>query len=316
MGREHARILTSIWQDPDFLALGPEAQRMYMLVLSQDGLTYCGSMTFTPRRWAALSAGTDRDAVEKAIHELEDARFLVVDWEMDELLVRSFLRNDQGLLDQPNMVIAARKAAEAMMSRYLKAALADDLAGHADEVTGRKGWPQIADWVTAHRTPSAKGSANPSPIPSDMVSAKGVEGLTPPPAPAPTPTPATNTDGADSASPPPPAEPDIGHDDFWNAYPRHALNQKPGGGGSKKRSESAWKRLTKTEREAAMTAVAHYAEWCSRPEGEYPAHSSTWLNDRRWEAWTEPAPPTARGRPAHAASDATDAERHDPSIWR
>lgn len=78
-------------------------------------------------------------------------------------------------------------------------------------------------------------------------------------------------------------------EDFWDRYPRHAVNGKPGGGGSKKKSLQKWKRLTDGQRKACMDAVDNYREWCQHPDGEYPAHATTWLNEARWEQWQEPA---------------------------
>ena len=57
MARSEARIFTSIWKDEDFLALPPSAQRLYMFLLSQDDLTYCGVMPLRERRWASKAAG-------------------------------------------------------------------------------------------------------------------------------------------------------------------------------------------------------------------------------------------------------------------
>ena len=43
-------IFTSIWKDGDFLSLPPSAQRLYMFLLSQPELTYCGTMPLRPAR--------------------------------------------------------------------------------------------------------------------------------------------------------------------------------------------------------------------------------------------------------------------------
>lgn len=85
--------------------------------------------------------------------------------------------------------------------------------------------------------------------------------------------------------------------DFWQRYPRHSHNGKPGGGGSRKKAWDRWRKLKASDREQALVAVDNYREWCERPEGEFAAHATTWLNEQRWEQWQEPAaPPTANGR--------------------
>jgi hypothetical protein len=78
---------------------------------------------------------------------------------------------------------------------------------------------------------------------------------------------------------------------FWNRYPRHPVNRKPGGGGSRAKALQRWRRLTQTQRDQALAAVDHYRAWCERDDGETAAHATTWLNDQRWEQWQEPAPP-------------------------
>lgn len=116
------------------------------------------------------------------------------------------------------------------------------------------------------------------------------------------------------------AEPstDDGFDRFWDAYPRHHLTGKKAGGGSKKPAVARWQKLTVDEREACLVAVHNYADAMGQT-GEYVKHPEGWLSERRWETWMEPAemvPTRARGRPAHAASDATaERNRHDEDAW-
>ena len=71
MARSEARIFTSIWKDPDFLALSPSAQRLYMFLLSQDDLTYSGVMPLRERRWASKAAGMTVTDVEQDLKALE-----------------------------------------------------------------------------------------------------------------------------------------------------------------------------------------------------------------------------------------------------
>ena len=78
-------------------------------------------------------------------------------------------------------------------------------------------------------------------------------------------------------------------DTFWSRYPRHHASGKPGGGGSRKKALDRWRRMTDGQREQALTAVEHYRAWCESPEGEWPAHATTWLNEQRWEQWLQPA---------------------------
>lgn len=122
MARNHARLLTAIWSDPHFTALEPEAQRVYFLLLSQPDLSACGVLAFLPRRWARLSALTSVEEIENAISLLEEARFVMVDNETDELLIRTFVIHDGGL-NNPKMRGATKSAMRAVHSRVLRSAI-------------------------------------------------------------------------------------------------------------------------------------------------------------------------------------------------
>ena len=50
MARSEARVLVSIWSDPDWLALTSTAQRAYLLLLSQPKLSLAGCLDWMPQR--------------------------------------------------------------------------------------------------------------------------------------------------------------------------------------------------------------------------------------------------------------------------
>jgi len=126
MGRSHARILTSIWQDAEFRALGEAEQRMFFLALSQPGLSMCGVVSYTPKRWAKLAAGSTPGGVRKAVAGLAATRFVVVDEDTEELLIRTFAKND-GVLQSPNLVKAMWKAYGDVVSEPLRQAFVEGL---------------------------------------------------------------------------------------------------------------------------------------------------------------------------------------------
>jgi hypothetical protein len=57
MARGHGRILTSIWEDSDFLALDEREQRLYLFLISQPNLNHAGLLPLTLRRWSRKAAG-------------------------------------------------------------------------------------------------------------------------------------------------------------------------------------------------------------------------------------------------------------------
>ncbi len=93
MARSYARIYTTIWDDPDFRALGP-AQQIYFLLLAQPKLSLAGCIDIKLRSWAAMSGLTGGQVVSH-LDTLEHAAFVVTDPATDELVIRTFTQHDQ-----------------------------------------------------------------------------------------------------------------------------------------------------------------------------------------------------------------------------
>jgi hypothetical protein len=94
MARSHGKLKVAIWQNPDFLGLPERCQRLFMVLLSQPKLSLVGCIDYMPRRWARLAPDSTTDAVEAAAALLEDAGFVCVDHDTEELLIRTFTRHD------------------------------------------------------------------------------------------------------------------------------------------------------------------------------------------------------------------------------
>lgn len=145
MARAHGRILSSIWEDPDFTPLHPEEQRLYLFLLSQANLNHAGLLPITLKRWAGKTADTTPAHIAVLLQGLEQARFIVMDEDTEELLVRTLIRND-GVWRQPNVMSAAVNAAGEISSLKLRRALLAEMS--------RLPLDQLSD------DPSAKGGAS------------------------------------------------------------------------------------------------------------------------------------------------------------
>lgn len=135
MARDHARIECSIWEDDeDFTALSGPAMLLYFFLLSQRELSYAGLLPLRLRRWTKkLPFGADE--VAAALAELDARRFLVVDRDAEEVLIRSLIRRD-GIWRQPQVLAAALRESFAITSEVLRSALAAELRRLPAEVTG------------------------------------------------------------------------------------------------------------------------------------------------------------------------------------
>ena len=122
MARTHAKIMTTIWQDEDFISLPAASQRMYLVLISQPKLSTCGALDYLPSRLARTAPDLTVESVEAAVADLERSRFVLVDRNTDELLIRTFVRND-GVCHRWQMVVAMWSAWENVLSRALRVAI-------------------------------------------------------------------------------------------------------------------------------------------------------------------------------------------------
>lgn len=126
MARNHGRILTSIWRDDDFLALSPSAQRLFLFLISQPELNHAGLLPLRVRRWAPKASGLTVAELRADLDALTTARFVVVDHDTEELLIRTHVRND-GVWKQPKVLAAAAVEARHIESPRLVQALLTEL---------------------------------------------------------------------------------------------------------------------------------------------------------------------------------------------
>ncbi|GAA2929481.1 hypothetical protein [Streptomyces enissocaesilis] len=233
MARGHGRILTSAWDDDDFLDLDEREQRLYLFLISQPNLNHAGLLDLTLRRWARKARGLTVADIEKLIATLDEARFIVADYDTEELLIRSFVRND-GVWKQPKVMGAMVSGALEISSRRLRGALLaemdriplEELSNEPAKLRNGDSGPSIRQQVIDHIevlrrafhtpdpdpsrrgsvTPSAPPSAPPSVTPSDTPAEGGPKGSTrghagthvraaPAPAPAPAPYPSPEERG-------------------------------------------------------------------------------------------------------------------------
>lgn len=145
MARDHGRIMSSIWNDEEFIALGIGPQWLYEFFLTQADLSYAGVLAMRLRRWASRSVDLTSTQLEQYLDALTRARFVVADHDTEEVLIRTLIRND-GVWKQPNLMKAAVKDAREIMSPTLRRALADEVVR-----------------IPVHELSDVPGKASPSP---------------------------------------------------------------------------------------------------------------------------------------------------------
>lgn len=126
MARGHARIHTAIWSNDDFRTLPAEAQRLYLVLLTQPELTMCGVLDYSAKRVARLAHDTSAAKIDRATKILEQTGYVVIDHDTDELAIRTFMRHD-GVTAMPNPLKGAARAWRQIHSPTIRQVVVDAL---------------------------------------------------------------------------------------------------------------------------------------------------------------------------------------------
>lgn len=119
MARDRANINTGIWTDDHWRTLTRDQQWLYEMILTHPELSYAGVADWRPGRLAQFAAGTTRRDIERLGAELQAERFIFIDEETEEVLIRSFTRHD-GLLKQPKLTVSMVNAYGAIASNEIR----------------------------------------------------------------------------------------------------------------------------------------------------------------------------------------------------
>ena len=112
MARDYARIMTAIWRNSEFRALDEAPQRMYLLLVTQPEISAAGVLALRIRRWADMAKNSTAESMVQVLKELEAGRFIFVDWDAEELLIRSFIRWDGGFNNPKRRPVIVRDASD------------------------------------------------------------------------------------------------------------------------------------------------------------------------------------------------------------
>lgn len=296
MPRAHGRTSTSIWDDPHFIGLPELQQRMYLFLISQPDLSHAGLIPMRVRRWASKGPGSTPKTVRDTLNALDKEAFIVVDHDTEEVLIRTFVRND-GVYKQPKVMLRLREDAKQITSPRLRAAFRVELDRlPVDELSsnpsGSKGdgpstRAQVEEVVEALRTDFEDAGEYPPERVSGRVSdtprvRAGAFPLPPTPVPRP---PSPNHQPPATSSLPADAGSDF--EAFWDAYGKKVARPD---------AERAWaKAIKKATPDRIIAAAEEQNVWHHQPgnDPKFIPHASKWLNSERWndERSSRPAAP-------------------------
>lgn len=309
MARDYGKVLVAIWRDPDFRTLSRDAQRLYLFLISQHDLNAAGVIPMLLNRWANAAGDQTMDDLLRALHELTSEHYVVADPGAEELLVRSYVRNDEGW-KSPNIMKSIATTARQVMSETLRSVIASEVARidtsglstRINEKTGRSTQEFVQQVIDELLEALADCSQDPAvmawnPFPNASVDPSAATGAiepfpqgfsggsatttTPSPSHSPsnTPTPTTPRSRPTQTEDPHFAE-------FYELYPR-----KTGRGAAR----TAWaKAVRSADPNVIIAAVKRYRDDPNLPEKALIPHASTWLSGERWD--DDPLPPRALDR--------------------
>lgn len=142
MARRQANVYLTIWNDPDFLTLSPDAKLLYFVLLTHPTLTYCGVADWREKRLATMTGGMTVESLRHAAWELGQKRMIAVDPDTEEVLVRSFVRHDGGL-KQPNTAKGMVREYGTIMSLKLRELVTLETRRAVDENPDWKGIAEV-----------------------------------------------------------------------------------------------------------------------------------------------------------------------------
>ena len=126
MARQYAAIKIAIWGDDDFTSLPLPSQWLYFHLVSHPTLSLVGIADWRPRKIVPKAHGLTLPEVMGAADELAAHRYVILDEDTEEVLIRSFLRNDS-TLKTPKMADGIIRAYAAIASRNLKSHVAREM---------------------------------------------------------------------------------------------------------------------------------------------------------------------------------------------
>lgn len=304
----HARIYRRISSDHDYRALNRHQQHLYLTLVTRPDVNLCGVLDWRPNRIAVTANGWTVDEIEEDIAVLIDRRYVVVDVDTEELLIRSAIRND-GIMSQPNMVKSMVKQAMKTHSLLLLGVLVHEIKRYLNDFpdTNPRSVEAVSELI---EKPSIDPFKNPIPNPYGKGSAKGSGMGNPNPSASPfsfllSPFSAHSPHDDHQQDPLVASEPEKkdlepaseydfpGFNNFWKAYPRKD-DKKP----ALKAFKAAVKRAST---DVILDGAKAYAKSVAFSEKRFIKLGATWLNG---DCWTN----------NHEVTEA-DEKTRDPIAW-
>ena len=142
--RQYALIHRAILDDPSWRCLTRSQQNLYLLLLLKLSTNLCGVVDWRPKKRAVNASDMTVETIEADAVVLEKKLYIVRDEDTDEVLIRSFLRNDAPLKSSKT-AIAVRSSYTDTASSKLRGVIVFELQRLYKEQRDWQGWDQVRD---------------------------------------------------------------------------------------------------------------------------------------------------------------------------
>lgn len=142
--RQYALIHRAILDDPSWRCLTRSQQNLYLLLLLKLSTNLCGVVDWRPKKLAVNASDMTVETIEADAVVLEKKLYIVRDEDTDEVLIRSFLRNDAPLKSSKT-AIAVRSSYTDTASSKLRGVIVFELQRLYKEQRDWQGWDQVRD---------------------------------------------------------------------------------------------------------------------------------------------------------------------------
>ena len=140
--RQYALIHRAILDDPSWRCLTRSQQNLYLLLLLKLSTNLCGVVDWRPKKLAVNASDMTVETIEADAVVLEKKLYIVRDEDTDEVLIRSFLRNDAPLKSSKT-AIAVRSSYTDTASSKLRGVIVFELQRLYKEQRDWQGWDQV-----------------------------------------------------------------------------------------------------------------------------------------------------------------------------
>lgn len=123
---EFGKIFKRAWGDTDFKRLATGEQLLYFKLISQPDISLAGVLTYAPNRWSGQTAGLSVADIERGCQALVAKDYIIVDLDTQEVLVRSYIRNDLGWRS-PRTMVGVANAVGRVLSPLLRGVISREL---------------------------------------------------------------------------------------------------------------------------------------------------------------------------------------------